>query len=133
MVQKGQKILVADDSTFMRIIIKKLLAENGYLDIVEAENGRDAIDVFEKEKPDLTILDIIMPAMGGDVVLKKLMKLNKNAKVIMITAVGQEEIMRECMKVGAVGYIKKPFKEKDVLKTVKKIIGAGKGQKQKIL
>ena len=95
MVQKGQKILVADDSTFMRIIIKKLLAENGYLDIVEAENGRGAIDVFEKEKPDLTILDIIMPAMGGDVVLKKLMKMNKNAKVIMITAVGQEEIMEE--------------------------------------
>ena len=111
-IAKNQKILITDDSTFMRIIIKKLLAENGYLDIVEAENGRGAIDVFEKEKPDLTILDIIMPAMGGDVVLKKLMKMNKNAKIIMITAVGQEEIMEECNKVGASGYIKKPFKEK---------------------
>ena len=80
MANKGQKILVSDDSTFMRIIIKKLLAENGYLDIVEAENGRDAIDVFEKEKPDLAILDIIMPAMGGDVVLKKLMKMNMKKK-----------------------------------------------------
>jgi len=129
MAKTGQKILIADDSTFMRVIIKKLLAENGYLSIVEAENGREAIEVFEKEKPDLVILDIIMPAMGGDVVLKKLMEIDKKAKVLMVTAVGQEQIMKQCRKVGALGYLVKPFKEKQVLKIIKKIIGPGKGQK----
>jgi len=129
----GQKILVTDDSAFMSLIIKKLLGEKGYWDTIDATSGREAIDLYEKHKPDLVLLDIIMPGIDGLNALKKIMEIDKKAKVIMITAVGQEEIMKECRKIGAVGYIIKPFKEKQVLETIKKIIGPGKGQKQKIL
>jgi len=130
---KGQKILIVDDSTFMRIIIKRVLAKHGYTDIIEAENGREGLDQVEKERPDLVVLDIIMPAMDGLLTLKKLMKIDKKPNVVMITAVGQEQIMKECDKLGVKGYITKPFKDKQILKIVKSIIGPGKGRKQKIM
>ena len=130
MVQKGQKILISDDSAFMGLIIKKVLGENGYWDTIDAVSGREAIDMFEQHKPDLVLLDIIMPGIDGLGALKALMKIDKKAKVIMITAVGQEEIMKECRKVGAVGYIVKPFKERQIVNTIKKIIGPGKKRKK---
>ena len=126
MVKKGQKILTADDSVFMGLIIKKVLGEHGYWDTIDAMSGREAIDLFEKHKPDLVLLDIIMPGIDGLGALKGIMTIDKNAKIVMITAVGQEEIMEECRKVGASGYIIKPFKEKQIVSTIKKIIGPGR-------
>lgn len=129
------KILTVDDSAFMRKLISNILTRQGYNDILFAGNGREALAVYELEKPDLVILDIIMPGMDGLTTIKALRKMDKKAKVVMVTAVGQEEIMDECKKMGAMGYITKPFDDKEIAALLEKILGPGrknakKGKKQ---
>jgi two-component system chemotaxis response regulator CheY len=117
-----KKILMADDSLFMRKVLKGFLS--GEYEIVEADSGATAIKKFEKEKPDLVLLDIVMPEgeEEGLSVLKKVMKSDPQAKVIMITAIGQDGTVKECKKLGAKDYIVKPFDEKQVVRTVEKYI-----------
>ena len=118
----AKKILVADDSLFMRMILRNNLPEE--YEIVEADSGANALEQFEKEKPDLVLLDIVMPEgeEEGVRVLQEIMKDNPEACVVMITAVGQEAIIEECKKLGAKDYIVKPFDEKLVNETVEKYL-----------
>lgn len=113
------KILIAEDSQFMRGVLKDIFKEEGY-ELVEAQDGKEALDKFEKEKPDLVLLDIIMPEADGIEVLKNI---GKKAKVIVISAVGQEKMVEEAKELGALDYIVKPFDNEKVLETVKKVIG----------
>jgi len=120
-----KKILIADDSLFMRKVLKDILSSNaGEYEIVEAHSGRSSLEQFKKENPDLILLDIIMPESEeeGLNVLRKIMKTNPEAKVVMITAVGQKLVMEECKKLGAKDYIIKPFDEEQVVKTVEKYL-----------
>ena len=114
------KILVADDSSFMRKVLCDLLAKNGFEDIVEAENGKQAVEKYDSEKPDLILLDIIMPEMDGIAVLKDIVP--KGAKTLVISAVGQDDIVTQAKEAGSVGYIVKPFEEKQVIDEVNKVI-----------
>ncbi|MBU1674129.1 response regulator [Patescibacteria group bacterium] len=120
-----KKILIADDSLFMRTILKDILLTEEKYEIAEAQNGKEAELQFKKEKPDLTLLDIIMPdgEEEGLKVLKKIKKLSPGAKVIMVSAVGQDSIIAECKKAGAADYIVKPFNKDKVIETVKKYLG----------
>jgi len=118
----NKKILIADDSLFMRRILKDILSDK--YTIVEAESGSKAEQQFKEEKPDLILLDIIMPEgeEEGIKVLKKIGKSNPGAKVVMITAVGQDTIIEECKKLGAVDYIVKPFDREEVINIVQKYL-----------
>ena len=116
------KILIVDDSSFMRTLLKNTLKKANIASFAEAENGKDAIDKFKKEKPDLVLLDIIMEKKDGVEALKAIKKVSPKAKVIMITAVGQEQMVREAMKSGAEDYIVKPFNSAKVVATVKKAL-----------
>lgn len=116
-----KKVLVVDDSEFMRQVLKNILKQEDYK-IFETDNGKEAVEQFKVEKPDLVLLDIIMPKKDGIAVLDSLKKIDSDANVIMITAVGQEATIKECQKLGAIGYIIKPFDEKQVLDTVKKVL-----------
>ena len=123
-----KKILIVDDSLFMRNVLKDILvkalgaSEKGSCKILEAASGAEALKQFEREKPDLILLDIIMPngEEEGVNVLRSVMKKDPNQRVTMITAVGQDEIKEECKKLGAMDYIMKPFNEELVAETVKK-------------
>lgn len=118
------KILVTDDSEFMRSLIKKSLAAAGYKDIIEASSAQEAINKYKTEKPDLVLLDIVMDEpMAGITALKGIKSLNKNAKVIMVTVVDQPKITEEAMKLGANGYITKPIDSKKLIDTIKKVLG----------
>ena len=117
-----KKVLVVDDSEFMRAVLKNILKHEGY-EIIETGDGNEAIERFKVEKPDVVLLDIIMPKKDGVAVLDSLKKIDSDANVIMITAVGQEAIIKECQELGAKGYIVKPFDDKQVLDTVKKVFG----------
>jgi len=118
----NKKILIADDSLFMRRILRDILSDK--YNIIEAESGAKAEQQFKKEEPDLVLLDIIMP--GGEEegikVLRKIRKANPKAKVVMITAVGQDSTIEECKKLGAVDYIIKPFDREEVINIVQKYI-----------
>lgn len=110
-------VLIADDSTFLRMILKNLFA--GTYRIVEAASGEEAVALFAKEQPDLVLLDIVMPHGEGREALGQIRKLDASARVIMLTAVGQEAVMEECRKMGAIDYLTKPFDEKAIVQTVK--------------
>jgi two-component system, chemotaxis family, chemotaxis protein CheY len=113
------KILIVDDSQFMRSVLKDILDTEGY-ESIEAENGKEAIEKFEAEKPDLLLLDIVMPEVDGKEVLEKI---GKQAKIIVISAVGQEKMVEEAKALGALDYIVKPFDSKKVVETIKKAVG----------
>ena len=117
-----KKILIADDSLFMRMTLKNNLPE-GY-EVVEADSGAKALEQFKNEKPDMVLLDIVMPEgeQEGVKVLRKIMQIDPQACVVMITAVGQETIIDECKKAGARDYIIKPFDEKQVVETVQRCL-----------
>jgi two-component system, chemotaxis family, chemotaxis protein CheY len=114
------KIVIAEDSQFMRSLLKDILTPKGY-EVVEAANGREAIEKVQSEKPDLLLLDIIMPEMDGLEVLKKL---KNSVPVVVISAVGQEKMVDEAKALGAAEYIIKPFEDKKVLEVVSKMLAA---------
>ena len=117
-----KKILIADDSLFMRMSLKGNLPDGH--EVVEADSGAKALEQFKNEKPDLVLLDIVMPE-GEDEgvrVLREIMQSDPQACVVMITAVGQEAVIEECKKLGAQDYIVKPFDEQQVAETVRKCL-----------
>ena len=120
------KILIADDSEFMRKMLKDLLVEGGYKaeDIVEAGNGNEALELKEKENPDVIVLDIIMPELDGIGFLEKLNS-SEVKKVVVVSAVGQEKMKEKAKALGVKRYIVKPFdkNKEDVLKMVKEVLG----------
>lgn len=118
----GAKILVVDDSTFTRQIVKNALNGRGFREVIEAENGEEGLRKYETEKPDVVLLDVIMPDLSGTEVLKKMTIINENARVIMLSAVGQEKTIEVCSKLGSSGYIVKPFDEKKLVDTVEKTL-----------
>lgn len=117
------KILLADDSAFMRKILTNILAKAGYTTICEASDGEETVEVYKREKPDLVLLDIVMKKMYGTESLREILKFDPNAKVLMVSAVGQEKVIEESMAIGAKGFVVKPFKEEEVLAKVKQILG----------
>jgi two-component system chemotaxis response regulator CheY len=115
-----RKVLITDDAAFMRIALKSMLERNGFEIVGEAENGEVAVQKYKIIKPDIITLDITMPVMDGIEALKHIKAFDKNAKVIMISAMGQESIVRQAIISGATGFIIKPFNEDAIAKAFKK-------------
>jgi two-component system chemotaxis response regulator CheY len=112
------KVLIADDSSFMRTVIKNYLKDFQDLVIVEAADGEEALEKFRSEKPDLVLLDIIMPKVNGLEVLRELKKEKRVFKVVIITSVGQSSVVEEAMALGAAKYITKPFRYEDIVEII---------------
>lgn len=114
------KVLIVDDSAFMRKVLKDILSDE--CRVIEADSAPTAVEQFKKEHPDLVLLDIIMP--GGDEagigVLRTLMEIDPDAKVVMISALGQDVIMEQCKTLGAVDYVTKPFDDRQVREKVER-------------
>lgn len=107
----SKRVLVVDDGAFMRLLIKQMLVKRGYEIVGEAENGKEAVEKYEELRPDLVTLDITMPVMDGIMALKEIMALNSNAKVVMVSAMGQEVYVKEAIRCGAKSFVVKPFDE----------------------
>lgn len=114
-------VLVVDDASFMRKRMSSILEELGHSVAAEAENGKEAIGLYLKHKPDLVLLDITMPEVSGKDALKQIIKIDKNAKIIMCSALGSEQIIAECIMAGAKAYIVKPYNKEKVDETIKKV------------
>ena len=117
------KIMLVDDAAFMRMMEKDTLVKTGYTDIIEAEDGAIAVELYDKEKPDLVILDITMPNMDGLEALKTIKGKDPSATIVMCSAMGQESMVIDAIKSGAKDFIVKPFKPDRLLKTVTSILG----------
>ena len=114
----NKRILIVDDSFYMRTMLKNMLTDAGYEVVGEAANGAQAVEMAASTNPDLITLDVILPDNTGLDVLKSLRKTQPNAKVVMCSAVGQEVIVTEAIENGALAYIVKPFSEEKVLEIV---------------
>lgn len=113
------KILVCDDALFMRTKTMRLLSEHGY-EVVDASNGQEAIAKYVSEKPDVVLMDITMPVMDGIEGLKGIKAKDSDAKVIIVTALGQRSMVLEAVRAGAKDFIVKPFQPEKLLEAVKK-------------
>ena len=116
------RVLIVDDSKFMRLFIRKALESCGLKDIEEAESGEEAIEKCEKTSPSLIFLDINMPKLNGLKLLEIFHKRNPSVKIIMITALSQKFVIKEAFQKGAVAYITKPFSMEKLLAVVKRLI-----------
>lgn len=118
------KIMVVDDARFMRLILGGILREADCKVVAEASNGKQAIDLYKKLKPDLVTMDIVMPEMGGVEAVRQIIEFDPNAKIIMVSAMGQQELVTESMDAGACDFVVKPFVSDDVLKKVTKALSS---------
>jgi len=118
------KIMVTDDSAFMRELIMKSLKKAGYKDFIEAGDGETAVKTFKEKSPDLVLLDIVMGGnMDGIATLKEIKNINKSAKIIMVTVVDQPKVTEEANAIGASGYVTKPIDPKKLVAAVDKALG----------
>jgi len=120
----GAKILVVDDAQFMRMMMKNILSGAGYDIVGEGENGVQAIEKYKDLKPDLVVMDMIMPEMGGIDAVREIVKLDPGARVLMCSAMGQQALVVEAIQVGARDFIVKPFQPAGVLEAVAKALQA---------
>lgn len=116
-----KKVMVVDDAAFMRCVLKQMLERNGFEVVGEAENGMDAVNKYKALRPDLVTMDITMPKLDGVQATKAIRQLDSNARIIMVSAMGQECMVRDAVVAGAAGFIVKPFKEEFVVKTLNEL------------
>jgi len=114
------KVLVVDDAMFMRSKASKLLIQEGY-QVVEASNGAEAVETYKAEKPDLVLMDITMPVMDGIEAVKNIKAYDSEAKVIMVTALGQRSMVLEAIRAGAKDFVVKPFQAEKLIEAVKRL------------
>jgi two-component system chemotaxis response regulator CheY len=114
-------ILIADDASFMRSSLKFIVESAGHEVVGLAKNGEEAAELFEKHRPDIVTLDILMDGGDGLSALKKIMESDLGARVIMISAMGHKERQEEAKTLGAAGFIRKPFKAEDILAEIERI------------
>lgn len=119
----AKRILITDDTAFMRMTLRKVLESNGYEVVGEAENGLDAIEKYKELKPDIVTMDITMPKMDGITAIKEIMKIDPNARIIVCSAMGQKPMVIEALNAGAKDFLVKPFQPQRVLEAVQKVGG----------
>ncbi|MDW3209394.1 MAG: response regulator [Reichenbachiella sp.] len=118
----SKKVLIVDDSMYMRTLIKDTLKAEGYEVVGEAPNGETAIDLAMELSPDLITLDNILPDMIGTDILKVFKDQGISSKVIMVSAVGQQSVINEGIDLGASEYIVKPFTSEDLIAVVNRVV-----------
>ncbi|MEW9110823.1 response regulator [Cytobacillus gottheilii] len=103
------KVLIADDSMFMRQLLKKAISSDRYTVIGEAANGKEAIKLFKRMSPDIVLLDLTMDGINGMTALKEIRRIDSRANVIICSAMGQSKIIIEALQNGAKDFVVKPF------------------------
>ncbi|GAB4247615.1 MAG: response regulator [Ekhidna sp.] len=115
------KVLIVDDSMYMRSLIKSILVKHGYEIIGEASTGEQAIDLSIELEPDIITMDNILPDMKGVDILLTLKEEGLDAKVVMVSAVGQEMVKNLAFDRGAIEYIVKPFNAIDLMNAMSRL------------
>ena len=119
----ASRILIIDDASFMRNVLKDIIKSNGLAsEIFEAGDGIEGVKAFQKIKPDLVTMDVNMPRADGIQALRAILKIDSQAKVIMITSVEEKHIVQDAIKLGARDYVVKPFDRSNVPLVINKVI-----------
>jgi len=118
----NKRVLIVDDAAFMRRTLKAILEMHGFEILGEAADGAERVARYKELHPDLVTMDITMPVMDGIAALKEIREYDPQAKVVMVSAIGQESFIMEAISNGAKEFIIKPFEEESVVKTLKKVV-----------
>jgi len=116
------KILIVDDAKLMRGMIKKALADIPDTLILEAGNGEEAVQLYKATKPDLVTMDITMDYKNGVDAAREILQSDPEAHVIMVTALGQENLLKDCIDIGVKDFIVKPFTRERLLSAISKAL-----------
>ncbi|MHA2073647.1 MAG: response regulator [Candidatus Hodarchaeales archaeon] len=103
-------VLIVDDSKYLRLMIRKILKKHGHTIVAEAETGVEAIEMYKKHLPNIVTMDVVMPKMNGLMAVKEIITMNPDARVVVVTALGHEPLVRQALKIGAKDFVIKPFK-----------------------
>jgi two-component system chemotaxis response regulator CheY len=115
------KIMVVDDAAFMRLTLEKIFVKAGH-EVIQAKNPVEALTLYQEQRPDLVTMDITMPEMDGIEAVGKLKEIDPGARVIMISAMGQESMVSDAIKVGASDFVVKPFQPERILAAINRAV-----------
>lgn len=118
----GKKILIVDDAAFIRTMVKDILVPRGFEIVGEATNGNEAVQKYMELKPDLVTMDITMREKDGLEAAREILQKDPNARIIMVTALGQEQLLIESFKIGVKDFVVKPFEPERILSAVEKAL-----------
>ena len=116
------RVLVADDASFMRQMIREIVEAEGHEVVGEASDGDEVVEEFKRLQPEIVTMDIVMPRRSGIDAVKSIIALHPDARVVMCSALGQESLVQEAMEAGACDFIVKPFKPDSVIATIQKVL-----------
>lgn len=116
------KILIVDDSIIMRKNLEFILKNSNHEIVGQATNGKQAVELYKESKPDLVTMDISMPFMSGTDAVSEIISIDSSAKIIMISAINQKQLVFEAIKKGAKHYIVKPIDAENVIKTIDSVL-----------
>jgi two-component system chemotaxis response regulator CheY len=116
------RVLVADDASFMRQMIREIVEAEDFEVVGEASDGVEAVEMYKELHPDLVTMDIVMPRRSGIDAVRGIMEIDPSARVVMCSALGQETLVNEALQAGAADFIVKPFKPDSVVATLKKVL-----------
>jgi two-component system chemotaxis response regulator CheY len=118
----GKRILVVDDANFMRMIVKDTLTPKGFEICGEAANGNEAVRQYERLKPDLVTMDITMKEKDGVEAAREILTKDPGARIVMVTALGQEKMLLDCLSLGVKDFVVKPFEAQRIVSAVQKAL-----------
>jgi two-component system chemotaxis response regulator CheY len=122
-MSEEKKILVVDDAAFTRNMLKKIINKADYTKVVgEASDGNEAIKLYKQLDPDLVTMDLVMPVKGGIETIEEIKKIDSDALIICVSALGQEALVLEAAKKGAKDFIQKPFKSDQVTEVLERTL-----------
>jgi len=112
------KVLIVDDSKYLRLMIRKILKKYGHTIVAEAETGLEAIEQYKRTMPNVVTMDIVMPKMNGLTAVKEILKMNPKARIVIVTALGHEPIVQQALKICVIDFVIKPFKVDQLVSAV---------------
>ena len=115
-------VLIVDDLTFIKIVLRDIIEKAGFRVVGEASNGEQAITQYQDTRPDVVLMDITMPGMDGLTALKKIREIDPAARVIICSALGQQQLIVQAIQLGAKDFIVKPFQPQRVVAALKKAL-----------
>ena len=118
----NNKVMIVDDSMLMRKILKKTFLTYSDFLVIEAGNGYDALSAYEVTRPSIVTMDITMDGKDGITTASEILENDPEARIIMVTALGQQEVLNRCFSIGIYDFIVKPFREERVHKTLDKVM-----------
>jgi two-component system chemotaxis response regulator CheY len=124
MTKNKKKILVVDDAQFTRNMLKKIINKTEIGEVIaEASNGVEAVSLYQKYKPDMVTMDLVMPEQGGIETTEKILSIDPDAIIVIVSALGQEALVLEAAKKGAKDFIQKPFKAEQIEDVLERVAG----------